>query len=355
MRFARNWIDGIIWCLTTFLFASFYLFETNRIGIYVFIVITGLILFLSAIQNGLKVSFHLSTFHYKVAAFAAFSCISMLWAWQPHYAIEKGITIFEILICMSLIYTHYQKFDSSEQLISCIMWGGYLLAAYTIFHHGLSGVLSIILSGSRLASDFTNTNTIGMLAAVAIVINVYYVVYDRIKWWSVFSIPAMIVIAASGSRKAFLMLVIGIFLIFISKSMDSPNFIYSFLKAIAVVIVSLLLLILVLQLPFLSTINERLMSMFSLVTGVGEVDHSAYIRQQMIYWGIEQFKKTPIVGIGMGNARILCQLFYGHDCYLHNNYAELLANGGLVGFLLYYSLYIKVAVGMWNNKIGNNK
>lgn len=82
--------------------------------------------------------------------------------------------------------------------------------------------------------------------------------------------------------------------------------------------------------------------LLAMVTGNGEIDHSAQVRQDMFKLGISIFKDNPIFGIGMGQCSYLYTKYIGHDCYLHNNYAELLANGGVVGTYLFYRIYLSV-------------
>ena len=63
--------------------------------------------------------------------------------------------------------------------------------------------------------------------------------------------------------------------------------------------------------------------------------------------------QNPILGIGIANANIYTQLYYGHDHYLHNNFVELLACGGALGFLIYYSLYFRLLFCFYKNR--NNR
>ena len=51
---------------------------------------------------------------------------------------------------------------------------------------------------------------------------------------------------------------------------------------------------------------------------------------------MEIFRKNPLVGVGMGCPRIIAKQVLNFDAYLHNNFIELLAAGGIIGFALYY-------------------
>ncbi|QAY67785.1 O-antigen ligase family protein [Paenibacillus protaetiae] len=55
----------------------------------------------------------------------------------------------------------------------------------------------------------------------------------------------------------------------------------------------------------------------------------------MIKAAIDSFKHRPLFGYGIGNFSVISEF----DMYAHNNYVELLADLGSVGFLIYYAMY----------------
>ena len=50
--------------------------------------------------------------------------------------------------------------------------------------------------------EYNNANTLGMLCALAIVIQAYRWLFGRFSLSALFSVPALLVVAASQSRKA---------------------------------------------------------------------------------------------------------------------------------------------------------
>ena len=152
----------------------------------------------------------------------------------------------------------------------------------------------------------------------------------------------MLVVAASTSRKALILLAFGTIAALLIRS-ESKNPIYTLLKLIGVVIVVGILLGIIIKLNIFSGVNERMKGLIALISGVGEIDNSTNLRRMMIAKGLKQFSKTPLVGIGIGNAGTLEIKGYN---YLHNNYVELLACGGIVGFLIYYSMYFYIIANL---------
>ena len=221
------------------------------------------------------------------------------------------------------------------------MWAGYVVAGYAIVFYGLDSINEMIAKGARLDNSFTNINSIAMVSGLAIVITVYriFCIERRLSLYNIFMIPALVLIAASGSRKAMVVVFVGIVVILMLKFEDE-NIIKTIFKWLIGAIIVIVLIKLLLMLPMFDLVNARMKGLVALVTGNGIVDHSAWLRQQYIQVGLEQFIKTPVFGIGMNNARFLIAHAFGKETYLHNNYVELLVNGGVVGFIIYYSMYI---------------
>ena len=46
----------------------------------------------------------------------------------------------------------------------------------------------------------------------------------------------------------------------------------------------------------------------------------------------------------MGNGRLLALEATNHDCYLHCNYAEIAACGGIVGLVSFYGIYLYIII-----------
>lgn len=80
--------------------------------------------------------------------------------------------------------------------------------------------------------------------------------------------------------------------------------------------------------------------MINSFTGKGKVDSSTIERKTYIEAGVKQFLKTPILGIGVNNSQYITLMETNKETYLHNNFVELLACTGIIGFVLYYSIFV---------------
>ena len=96
-------------------------------------------------------------------------------------------------------------------------------------------------------------------------------------------------------------------------------------------------------------------TMINSFTGKGKVDSSTIERKTYIEAGVKQFLKTPILGIGVNNSQYITLMETNKETYLHNNFVELLACTGIIGFLLYYSVFIYLLCKLFRYvKMNNN-
>lgn len=333
-------IKKIILLMTVFLLASFIVFDTNKYISLILLGVTIVILILDSIDNGYKVKIEFGVFHIWVFLFATFCLLSSLWAIDFQAALSKGITIIQIMICMSVLYNHYYRKDNFINLLIAIEYAGYLAAICTISFYGIEYIKNSFIVASRLDSEFANVNSIGMACAISLVICIYHALYKGNR--SIIKLPlvaaALIVVAATASRKALFVIVFGSIYLYLFKY-TSKNIIKTILKWLVVMICLISVFMAMLQFQIFSVLNQRMEGLIALLGGTGTIDHSTWLRQQYIKIGLEQFLETPFLGIGIDNARLLLMQHFGYTTYLHNNYVELLASGGIMGLTLFYSIY----------------
>jgi len=338
----RSVIEKIIWVLMTFLFASFLIFDRTVGGRYAFFAATILIVVLSAIANKGVLSIRLHPYHLFFLLFTAYVGLSSLWAMRSSDALYKASTLFQIFACASMVIIHFDKTTSMRPLYLAVMWSGYFVTIYSIFVYGLDTMLASA-QDIRLENEFTNINSIAMAAAISCMFQWNELLHKRSIWSSVFMIPAVVLITATQSRKAFVLLVAGILLVYIVKTMGQKGFVKKLFKLVLYCALLFVGLMLLFRLPIFSGSLERMEQLLNFWSNEGQTDHSTIMRNNMMELGIEWFKKYPIAGVGMGNPHILAARYLRFDAYLHNNFVELLCGGGIIGFVLYYAMYAYLA------------
>ncbi len=312
---------------------------------------TLLLVVISQIMKGHgKLRVYFSGLHLFVICFTLFCFSSMLWADYPQYTVSKAIGVLVNACVVSIISLGAEELNDIEKLLKVAMYGFYLAVIAAIVFFGPSQLISIMKNSDRISGDSSiDRNSIGMTAAYAIVINAYILIYKKnLHFTDLLSVPALFLIIATGSRKALLIVVGGIMAIFLLKNWSNRSKILSALKILAVMALIVLLLIPISQLPIFSNMMDRMNDIITALNGTNYVrGNTAWLRLEYISLGMSLFRENPILGIGIGNANVYTQATYGHFHYLHNNYVELLACGGLTGAVIYYSIYAYILWTFW--------
>lgn len=323
--------------LTTLWLVSFTVFETQSWGKYVYLGLSIVIFMLGAAENHMKVLIQIEPLHLCTIAFLIFGFVSTIWAIDSSYTVNRMSTVARTLICIYIVYTCYQRDDNATHLLDCVMWAGYIVALYAIKFYGLARIRALVAAGDRIDNAFTNVNAIGMMAAYSLVITFSKIINKHLTWGLILSLPALLMVVASGSRKAFIVLVVGVFFVYFAKTLSrSRNPVETIFKFIVVCFAGIAFIGIIWMIPAFKPITERMIQTINQFTGNGIVDESTIRRANFIRIGLEQFLKTPLLGIGIGNSLFLI----GRNTYLHNNYVELLACGGMIGSICFYISYI---------------
>lgn len=342
--------DRMIWFITLIflvlsLTISFALGDANYGAYVLFVCLFGLIVFYLIREQGV-IKFKLTSLHAYMLLFISACYLSTINAIEPSVALSRSFDIVKIFFMLIILYMCYQDKKSVDTLLKIGMWTGYIVCFYTVYFYGLDYFITVLSSSARIANDALNANTVGLLGANAIVMTLYYMLYDRPRWWNIIALPTLGILAATGSRKALVFVVVGTVLLFIFRSLRSANVVNSIAKIIGSLLALTIVGVAVLQLPMFSEVLDRMSSMVDAFSGTGG-DSSTIIRLALVDIGWDLFYQSPITGVGVNNPSVYTFFLYGKEnYYLHNNYIELLAGTGVIGLLAYYSMYIYIAYNL---------
>ena len=329
------------------LFSSFFvLFDWTYASITILLFCLMTAVSMMIIRQG-RLTFRITFFHIWMVTLGLFCLFSAIWAWDVENAITKGKTVFSMFLCYSLAYLCYQEYDSVDSLLKAVLWGGNIVMLVIVGTYGIHGILRLLEYDDRLSEQFyLNSNVVGVLCAMSIVVNLYYMLKDkRLHWWNLFLILGVIMVSATGSRQALAVMAGGVVLFCFLAALRGKN--PAEIIGLVAIGIALIILVLILfsRMPAFSGIYKRILSLFSAVTGIGKTDRSATTRLALIDVGVEQFKRTPLLGVGMGSGHLVAWKYLNRYYYLHNNYAEILADGGSIGFAIYYAIYAYIILG----------
>lgn len=95
--------------LSVLLYISFITLSNDINGVFYMLILIVLIYLIHFKSYGFPVRIKLGVFHKYMLGVSLFCLFSSLWARNSNYAIEKGMTVFELLIAFSLLYEAYSK------------------------------------------------------------------------------------------------------------------------------------------------------------------------------------------------------------------------------------------------------
>lgn len=351
-------MEKLMWILTVALLSSITIFSNDTWGRYVLMFATTTFFCLDLfLQRGkYRVCFHV--FHVFMLTLISYTALSILWAIDIDDPITKSLTFTQIFICMWVLYNYYVRKNSIDELLSAVKWTGYIISVYSLYYYGFSNVLSMMNSGIRLDNEYANVNSIGMSAAYSIIIQIdEFLRSKKISWESLFCIPAFIMVIATQSRKALLILLISIAMLLILRNYNPRKFFINIIKIVITLFAFGIMLRYLSDFEIFAGINHRMEYLVLVFTGEGQLGASTMMRQKMIELGLEQFWQAPIFGIGIGCPHVIANQYLRFDAYLHNGFVEMLAAGGIIGFFIYYGAFVYLFLKMYKMKTieDNNK
>lgn len=146
----------------------------------------------------------------------------------------------------------------------------------------------------------------------------------------------------SGSKKQIILLLAAIILMVIKKSKRVSGLIRN--SIIALVFLGLFLFLVFYVDVFYNSIGVRLESMLAyFFDDLGQADKSTINRVQYIKYAWEVFLNHPINGIGLDGFQYVNPIT---QCWAECNFVELLADLGIIGFVLYYIPHLIILRGM---------
>lgn len=321
----------------------------------------GFIIFMLGTVSFVKTSYismpMISDYSQNQFLFACFVLISYYWVDHSNLDTITTITIivgiFEALYLVTWVKRSLIEGNNIEDFFKMLVLASFIAAGYAIINMPTSSwanLKNLFLGDYGLESH----NSLGMLSAFCGGFCFYFLTTNKdnkIFYSILFALEVLITIL-SGSRKGFLAIALCIGAYYVLSAYN--------LKLIRNLII---VVILVMWGYFFLITNETLYAIAgaklqiliqNLFIGSEIKDWSIIERSYYRTQAMNLFYNNPIFGNGINGFRAyMKEIGYSHVTYSHCNYTELLANYGLIGFLLYYFLKIKIvlkSIGKLRNK-----
>ncbi len=187
-----------------------------------------------------------------------------------------------------------------------------------------------------------NSNTVGLNAAFATMFCLFLSNNTKRPLYYLFTVVFIVVALFSGSRKALFLVLAGIVLIL--------SFSHKGFKGLAAAISSIIIVaIIIWAIMNVPALYDVLGYRVDKLLGNAGYDGSAAEREWYRSYAQDMFLNSSIVGYGFnGFLSEMQRIGYWHQAYCHCNQWELLADLGIIGFTLYYSIFIMIGKGFIN-------
>lgn len=276
--------------------------------------------------------------------FAVFSSIgTILFSHQFRYL----LTVFLLALSFAVIYFMLEQVRNNDLVIRITIYSLTLFVLLFILHYR-NDIFDFSNFGSnRLAIDnyFGNVNSIANYFAGCCILSLYYALYSKKAIHFLFFIPFVVcfyVGVLTASRTFLVGVVITSLIIFVVRFWKKPLIL---IPGFAVVVAAVILLF---TLPAFSVLKKRLIEMFNMITGYGySTDFSTATRILWQDYASYLGSHHLLFGNGLNGFAV----YSGTGTYSHANIAELLCNVGLLGLLLYYSVFFVALYDVINKKM----
>ena len=277
---------------------------------------------------------------------------SKAWAYGNYPESKTLITLFRAYImgtCLVLYINSKERlFKALRSLIyAAVILGILALLTTPVSQYGRAGDEGF---GVRIGQ---HRNQVGMLAATMSFLCFYLGHIGALKNEKKYLLFFLVLLVCTGSRGSMIQCIVAFCLYLLTQKNVSKRI----KGVISGIFVLGVLYFVVLAVPFLNEmIYKRFITMFQAVLGTGQSDSSAYGRGLMRVLAFKMFMNKPILGYGLdgfvtyfGDHRVIEGKSFGAAAYSHCNFAELAADFGIVGLIIWYWLIIYIIMKSWKS------
>ncbi len=262
-----------------------------------------------------------------------FGALSALWAVNTGGIEEALIAMIQVLAIGSCVLLYLKSKSNYDKLILMLAVAGIALCIRILLQ-----VPIYAWSGERIGQyiGYGNVGISNYLSFIAVFI-IDWAIDNRNKIILACGIIMVAFATLSGSKKALLIAVIVYPLLILFKSRNPVQLLKRLLFIAALIVI---IWVLITYLPLLyNTVGYRIQAMFDFINGTG-ASASTEVRWKLKLYALDQFTRHPIAGVGLDAFKFLNV----YQRYAHDNYLEMLATLGIIGFVLYYWLFIEMTI-----------
>lgn len=255
-------------------------------------------------------------------------------------------TLFLLCVFSFIFYQFLLTLNDEEKLLifRFIFIGGCLMAVFFLIYYFPDSFK--FKFEDRLGRDLSDQNDLAKHFALFTILSEYFSFKSRGKKKIPYILCGLVfvyILLLTGSISnllVLLLLTIGL-IVYMTKGRRK-------LFAIIGIVATIIVFIFLLQLPFMAYFKTRIENMVNTITtGSGSVDYSFIDRFNLAIYGLRLFTSKPLFGYGYDQVQFYT---WGKDAFSHNNFVELLASFGIIGFIIFEFLLLFPIYKCWKKE-----
>ncbi len=273
-----------------------------------------------------------SLFHFIVILYFGWQLISMVWtpdiAWAEGVANTSVQLIFLVLLFSLVIDNRMRLIAAYQAYVFAI-----IVASGIVINSFLSGEESGYL---RYGIQNLTIDAVGVFLAIAIPLEAYLAKYYQHKIMKIINLVAIpltfYAIFLTATRTAFIVGIIG--LLYWAFTQRKASLIAKSLIGIGMVVA----LAAILAIAPKSSVDR--------ILSTGESITEGTLNYRSVIWGgsIEQWKESPITGVGLGGLGYALSKQSVQYRGAHNSFIHILTETGLIGLILFLAMHISLLI-----------
>ena len=273
LRF-KDGFGTVVFLLTLYMTSVFAFSSSPELNVYSHLLFFAAFGGCAAYLNRNQGRLHFSPYMLYLLFFILWCVITMLWAKDSGKAMEKVVTLSELLIASVILFSFLVSVGNVDFFLISMFVAGMLGSFYMLGYYGYSGYMEMLKEGERAGQEISNVNVIGMYMAITVLLGFYFAyIKSRVYCYILIALP-LVMALGSGSRKVLVILAVGVSFMLLLDSMQRFEM-KKFVRICIIVIILIAVALWISEQPIFNTIFER----FEQMTGAsGKVDGSTLKR-----------------------------------------------------------------------------
>lgn len=280
--------------------------------------------------------------------FSVYSLVSVFWIPNFSAAYIRLVDLALAVLLGAAVAANGPRLREAHLILDAFLVGTILVSLVSLWidRATLSGWTRL----GRVLFESAGSNIIEY-SCILIYAQMYaaYRLFSSKRWvrWGVAFCLLFVCGLLTGIRKAF---IVPLVFVYVYSLIRNRNKVLK-IMGVSVLVVALTGLLLVIVSQSFTSLGTRLTSLFNDILSGAEAVSSGGNSYEERMWlrqtAWQAFTENPVLGLGVGQFRSYSVAHGGPDVYAHNNYLELLANSGIVGFVLYYGAIASLIRAFW--------